>query len=137
MPRITAAFVIDSQEPRAVDLLNEEGVGYGALKLTKSFTGGIDGTSAMEMLYTRTPRDDESFAGGYVGLERISGTIDGRSGSFALLHHSTVAGSESPVLRLLISPSSGTGELAGIAGTAVIHIDDDGAHTLELDYELG
>ena len=89
------------------------------------------------MLYTRTPGADGSFAGaGYVALERISGIVDGHDGSFVLLHISTVVGNEPPLSRYLISPGSGTGGLAGMSGVGLITIDDDGSHTLHLDYEL-
>ena len=137
MPHTSAAFVIDSQEPRTLEFAEEPGVTCGAMWLRKTFTGAIEGTSALEMLYTRTPGTDGSFAGaGYVALERIAGTVDGREGSFVLLHVSTVVGNEPPLSRYLISPGSGTGALAGISGVGLITIDDDGAHTLHLDYEL-
>ena len=133
----SAAFVIDSQEPHTLDLPETIGVNYGALTLSKTFTGAIEGTSTVEMLYTRTPGEDGSFAGaGYVALERISATVDGRTGSFVLLHISTVVGNEPPLARYLISPRSGTDELANISGVALITIGDDGSHTLHLDYEV-
>lgn len=138
MPHTSAAFVIDVQEPRALGFEEQTGVEYGALRLAKTYTGAIDGTSAQEMLYTRTAGADTSYAGaGYVALERISGTVDGHCGSFALLHISTVVGNDPPLSRYLISPGSGTGALAAISGVALITIDDDGAHVLHLDYELG
>lgn len=137
MPHTSAAFIIDSQKPREFEFAKDAGADYGGLELSKTFTGAIDGTSTVEMLYTRTPGEDGSFAGaGYVALERISATVDGREGSFALLHISTVVGNEPPLSRYLISPRSGTGELTGISGVGLITIADDGSHTLHLDYEL-
>jgi len=53
-----------------------------------------------------------------------------------LLHISTVLGQEPPLARYLISPGSGTGELAGISGVGLITIGDDASHALHLDYEL-
>jgi hypothetical protein len=138
VPQTTAEFVIESQEPLASAFTSEAGVDYGLLRLSKGFTGGIEATSTVEMLFTRTPREDGSFGGaGYVALERITGTVDGRSGSFALLHISTVDDGQSQWSRWPISPGSGTGELAGITGTGRIDIAEDGSHTLLLDYELG
>jgi Protein of unknown function (DUF3224) len=137
VPHTSALFVIDSQTPRAFDIATDTGVDYGGLELSKTFTGAIDGTSTVEMLYTRTPGEDGSFAGaGYVALEHIAATVDGREGSFALIHISTVLGNEPPLSRYVISPRSGTGELAGISGVGLITIADDGSHTLHLDYEL-
>ena len=106
--------------------------------LSKTFTGAIEGTSSVEMLYTRTPGADGAFAGaGYVALERISGSVDGRHGSFVLLRISTVVGEDPPLARYVISPGSGTGELTGLSGVGLITIDPDGSHALHLDYELG
>ena len=136
MPHLTAAFVIDSQEPRPNQLTTDAGIEFGLLLIAKTFTGAIDGTSTVEMLFTRTPREG-SFAGaGYVALERITGTVDGRRGSFALLHISTIDEQGTSWGRWIISPGSGTGELAGISGSGRIDIADDGAHSLQLDYEL-
>lgn len=137
MAHTNARFVIDAQEPHSLDLPAVTGVNHGAVRISKTFTGAIEATSTLEMLYTRTPREDGSFAGaGYVALELIIGKVDGRSGSFVLLHISTVVRNEPPLSRYLISPGSGTGELAGISGVGLITIDDDGSHTLHLDYEL-
>jgi hypothetical protein len=130
--------VIDSQEPHTLDFPTDAGVNYGRLTLSKTFTGAIEGTSSVEMVYTRTPGADGSFAGaGYVALERISGNVDGRHGSFVLLHISTVLGEDPPLARYVISPGSGTGELIGLTGVGLITIDPDGSHALHLDYELG
>jgi hypothetical protein len=138
VPHTSAAFVIDSQVPHTLAFASQKDVAYGGMTLAKTFTGAIEGTSSTEMLYTRTPGPDGSFAGaGYVALERISGVVDGNDGSFVLLHISTVIGNEPPLSRYLISPGSGTGALAGMSGVGLITIDDDGSHTLHLDYELG
>jgi hypothetical protein len=138
VPHTSAAFVIDAQQPRALDFAIDAHVNYGGMTLSKTFSGAIEGTSTVEMVYTRTPGADGAFAGaGYVALERIAGTVDGRHGSFALLHISTVLGDEPPMARYLISPGSGTGDLAGISGVGLITIDPDGSHALHLDYELG
>jgi hypothetical protein len=138
VPHTSAAFVIDSQEPHSLDFPADTGVNYGRLKLTKTFTGAIEGTSTVEMVYTRTPGADGAVAGaGYVAMERISGIVDGRHGSFVLLHISTVLGEDPPLARYVISPGSGTGELIGLTGVGLITIDPDGSHALHLDYELG
>jgi hypothetical protein len=138
VPHTSAAFVIDSQEPQTLDFPTDAGVNYGRITLAKTFTGAIEGTSTVEMVYTRTPGADGSFAGaGYVALERIAGIVDGRHGSFVLLHISTVLGEDPPLARYVISPGSGTGELAGLTGVGLITIDPDGSHALHLDYEMG
>jgi hypothetical protein len=135
VPHTTAAFVIDSQEPRPAELGGDAGIDYGLLLISKTFTGSIEGTGTVEMLFTRSPRDG-SFAGGYVALERITGVVDGRTGSFALLHIATIDEQGANWGRWIISPGSGTRELAGITGSGRIDIAEDGAHSLQLDYEL-
>jgi hypothetical protein len=137
VPHLSAAFVIDRTAPRALDVAGDGSVDYGGMTLWKTFSGAIDGSSVVEMLYTSTPRTEGTFTGrGYVALERITGIVDGRSGSFALLHISTVDGADPPLSKYVISPGSGSGELVGISGVALITIDDDDAHALHLDYEL-
>ena len=71
---------------------------------------------------------------GYVAIERVSGKLHGRSGTFALQHSGTMNRGE-PQLKIAVVPDSGTGELAGLAGTMSIQIAD-GKHSYELDYTL-
>ena len=77
----------------------------------------------------------ENGGAGYVAVERISGSVHGRSGSFAVLHMGTMAG-ESQWARWPVVPGSGTGDLARIAGEGRIEIAPDGTHQLHLDYQL-
>ena len=71
----------------------------------------------------------------YVGIERITGQLQGRSGSFVLIHDASMS-SDGQSLSLTIMRDSGTGELRGIRGEGNIIIDADGGHTLTLDYTL-
>ena len=71
---------------------------------------------------------------GYVALERFTGTLDGHTGSFVLQHSGTMTRGKAE-LRLTVVPDSGTGELAGIAGS--MHIENAGGqHTYAFDYML-
>lgn len=72
---------------------------------------------------------------GYVAMERVTGTLDGRRGSFVLQHSGTMSHGAFD-LKVSIVPDSGTGKLAGIAGTMNIQIAPDGKHSYELDYTL-
>jgi hypothetical protein len=71
----------------------------------------------------------------YVAVERITGTLHGKSGSF-VVQHSGVMTRGAPQLTIKVVPDSGTGELAGLAGTMTIRIAD-GKHFYELDYTKG
>jgi hypothetical protein len=120
----TAAFDLDKWDPQASD--EADGTQFSRVAIAKTFTGGVEGTSVVEMLTAVT-----EVSRAYVAFERLSVSVDGRKGSF-VLHHS--AGERG--LNLAILPGSGTGELAGITGGAEITQDAEGNHTFTLDYDL-
>lgn len=104
--------------------------GPGRMVLSKIFHGGVTGTGAGEMLGLMGP--DRS--GAYVALERVTGAIDGRGGSFALVHRGVMdQGAQS--LSIAVVPGSGTGDLTGITG--VFHLTiEGGEHRYDLEYDL-
>ncbi|HET7584962.1 MAG TPA: DUF3224 domain-containing protein [Gemmatimonadaceae bacterium] len=109
----------------------DPGAGIGRMGLDKRYHGGLEATSTGEMLSAGSARS----SGGYVAIERVTGTLDGRRGSFALQHNATMdAGT--PELNIIVVPGSGTGELAGLSGRMTIDIAAGGAHSYELEYEL-
>ncbi len=123
----TASFVLDKWDPQASE--EDAAVGgtqFARVAIAKTFTGAIEGTSTVEML---TASNETSRA--YVAFERLDVSVDGRKGGFVLRHWADDTG-----MSLLILAGSGTGELAGISGTAAIAQDGDGNHTLTLTYEL-
>jgi hypothetical protein len=108
-----------------------DGVSFGRASFDKRFTGPLSGTGKVQMLAARTPIEN---SGAYVALERITGTLDGKPGSFATVHMGIMTrGTRS--LTLTIVPDSGTGDLKGIAGRMDIHVVD-GKHHYEVDYTL-
>jgi Protein of unknown function (DUF3224) len=107
------------------------GIHFGRARLSKTFHGALEGEGLVEMLSVRS---DEG-AAGYAALERITGTLDGRSGSFAFLHMGTMSSGLTWGQWRIVS-GSGTGELATISGEGRIEISATGGHTLYLDYEL-
>ena len=98
--------------------------GIDGLSMEKRFRGGLDARSEGEML---ARRDGESGAAVYVAIERVTGTLEGRSGSFLLAHRGTMTGDEQR-LSVTVVPGSGTGQLAGLAGTMDIRIDGSEHH---------
>jgi uncharacterized protein DUF3224 len=130
VPHAVAPFTLDTfdqEEPYHEDA----GVAFARARIAKTFTGDIEATSAVEMLSVR----GADGGAGYVALERVSGSVQGRSGSFALLHIGTMTG-EGHWAKWPVVPGSGSGALAGITGEGRIEIAPDGAHTFFLDYEL-
>lgn len=105
--------------------------GLGRLSIDKQFHGDLEATSAGEMLSAGTGVEGSA---GYVAIERVSGVLHGRSGSFVLQHSGSMARGAGQ-LSITVVPDSGTGELEGLAGAMTIAIVD-GAHTYEFAYTL-
>ena len=97
-------------------------------RFAKTFTGEVAGTSVVEAVMYGTP---DAAAAAYVGIERFEGSVGDAKGSFVLTHRATILDGQQ-VAELQILPGTGTGDLAGITGTADLRPD----HTLTLHYEL-
>ena len=110
----------------------DAGAALGRMSIDKQFHGDLDATSKGEML---TAMGAVPGSAGYVAIERVAGTLHGRSGSFALQHSSTMTRGE-PRQNVFVVPDSGTGELAGLSGTMTITIAPGGKHSYEFDYTL-
>ncbi|MGI8328982.1 DUF3224 domain-containing protein [Actinomadura scrupuli] len=128
----TGTFDIGSWD----ELSSEEEIGatLSRVRLTKTFQGDLAGTSVTDITTVATSAGPAA----YVGIERFEGSLHGRKGAFVLQHS---AGSEDGTpgtawLRWVIVPTSGTGELSGVRGEGQI-VNDDGAHSYTLDYEIG
>ena len=104
----------------------------GRFTLTKVLHGGIEATGTGQMLTAMTAVKGSA---AYVAVEIVTGKVDGRSGSFALVHRGVMDGGAQS-LTVTVVPDSGTGELTGLAGTFTIHMAADGSHTYDFDYTL-
>ena len=103
----------------------------GRRSIDKSFTGDLVAVSAGEML---SAGGTVSGSAGYVAIERVTGTLAGRAGSFSLLH-TGIMNRGTPFLSIVVVPDSGEGELHGISGTMTIEIKDS-QHFYRFDYAL-
>jgi hypothetical protein len=103
----------------------------GRFLLDKQYHGDLEAISQGQMLSAGTA---EKGSAGYVAIEKLVGTLHGRTGSF-VLQHNGVMDRGVPQLTIAIVPDSGTGELQGVAGTMTIQIAD-GQHSYELAYTL-
>jgi len=108
------------------------GSGLGRMSLDKRFHGALEAASTGEMLSFRSATPGSA---GYVAMETVRGTLDGRAGSFVLQHSSTLVRGE-PTQSISVVPDSGTDALAGLAGRMVIEIAPGGAHSYRFDYSL-
>jgi uncharacterized protein DUF3224 len=108
-----------------------EGTVLARMSIDKTFEGELTGSSKGEMLASRTETNGSA---AYVAIERVTGTVGGRTGSFVLMHHGTMnaAGQN---LRVNVAPGSGTGGLQGIDGTLDIKIVER-KHFYEFAYTL-
>jgi len=106
------------------------GDGISRMILDKQYHGDLEGTSKGQMLAAGSAKS----SGVYVAIEIVTGTLQGKTGTFAL-HHTGIMTRSSPSLSISVVPDSGTGQLAGIAGEMKINIAD-GKHAYEFNYTL-
>jgi len=110
----------------------DKDAGIGRMSLDKQFHGDLEGVSKGEML---SAQGDSKGSAGYVAIERVSGMLQGRKGSFTLQHNG-VMNRGNPQLSISVIPDSGTDQLVGITGMMTIKIDE-GRHSYEFDYTFG
>jgi hypothetical protein len=108
-----------------------EGSTLARMTLDKQYHGDLDATAKGEMLTAGT---DVKGSAGYVAIERVTGTLHGRSGSFVLQHSGTLTRG-APQQSITVVPDSGTGQLVGLAGKLTVIIDS-GKHSYEFEYTL-
>jgi Protein of unknown function (DUF3224) len=103
----------------------------GRMSIDKQFHGDLEATSEGEMLSASTSVKGSA---GYVAIERVTGSLGGRTGTFILQHHATMARG-TPQLNIMVVPDSGTGQLTGLTGNMNIIITN-GKHSYEFSYTL-
>ena len=110
---------------------NAGGVSLGRMSLDKKFVGDLQAVGKGEMLSARSAVEGSA---GYVAIERVTGTLQGRQGSFVFQHTGVMNRGESQ-LSITVVPDSGTEELSGIAGEFLLTIQD-GKHHYIFTYSL-
>jgi|SRR5579862_246815 len=123
--RANSAFTIDRRDATPAAW---EGGDMSRTRWTKTFTGQLAGSSVVEAVMLKL---HDAGPAVYVGVERFNCTLDGRRGTFVLLHAGTALGDDHSASWTIV-PGSGTGELAGIRG----HGEITPRHDFVLDYEL-
>jgi len=102
------------------------------MSIDKTFHGDLEGTSKGEMLAAGSGGKGSS--GGYVALEQVTATLNGRKGTFVLQHSATMTAGV-PQLSIIVVPGSGTDQLAGLSGKMDIIITE-GKHSYDFEYTL-
>ena len=105
---------------------------FPRLRGEKRFHGDLDGTSQSEMMSVESPVKG---SGAYVAIEQVSGSLQGRKGTFILIHNGTMRQGGDFRMDVKVVPDSGTELLAGLTGTMEIVIEG-GNHSYNFDYEL-
>ena len=114
--------------PQAADDKSE---GLGRLTLEKQIHGDLEGVSRGQML---SVGPDDKGSGAYVAIERVTGSLKGRTGTFVLQHSGTLTRG-THLLSVSVVPDSGTGQLLGLTGRMDIKIAD-GKHSYDFEYRL-
>jgi hypothetical protein len=109
------------------DKLND---GVSRMLIEKQFHGDLEATSKGQMLATGTAKS----SGVYVAIETVTGTLQGKTGTF-VLYHTGVMAKGAPTLSVNVVPDSGTGQLQGISGKMTIIIAE-GKHSYDFEYTL-
>ena len=101
------------------------------MSIDKTFTGDLEATSQGEMLSAMSPVQGSA---GYVAIEKVTGSLHGRTGTFTLQHSATM-NRGAPSLSITVIPDSGTGELTGLSGSMQIIIENK-KHSYIFDYSF-
>lgn len=108
-----------------------QAIGMMRMKFEKQFTGDLEANAVVSMMGMM---NKDIGSGGYVALEKVTGTLQGRKGSFCLQHSSQMERGKSSQ-SILVVPDSGTEELTGLSGEMVIDIVE-GQHFYTLSFKL-
>jgi hypothetical protein len=103
-----------------------DGPALGRVRMRKRWSGTLEGESVGELM---TCGEE-----GYVAMERVTGALDGRRGSFVLQHGALIRPDGSTRQFAYVVPGSGTGELAGLSGEGRV---DHGLLTLDWELSTG
>jgi len=131
MQRAAGAFDV-KVTPQKPDSDVAHAANLGRMSIDKQYQGDLEGTGKGEMI--ATPFEAKG-SGAYVAMERVTGVLKGRKGSF-VLYHTGIMNRGVPTLSITVAPDTGTEELKGLSGKMNIIIAPDGKHSYEFDYTI-
>ena len=126
--RATAKIEVHTYEPETYEN-SGGGTDLVEIHVTEAFHGDIEAEGVVRFLQAIRADGSASF----VGIERVSGSITGRSGTFLLQDAGTVVGGIVSGDWFVI-PGSGTGQLAGLRGTGGFRANLGEGAQIHLDY---
>ena len=116
--------------PQKADNPQAEAAGLSRMAIDKRFHGDLEAVSTGEMLATGDPKNSAA----YVALEKVTGKLNGRAGTFVLQHDATMIRGAG-TLTVKVVPELSTGELTGLTGEMKIEITG-GKHYYDFAYSL-
>ena len=128
--RADATFKLESWDEKPYNEI-EGAPKLTRVKVTKTYHGDIEGESTLEYLMMYRQDGTASF----VGLERVVGSLGGRSGTFVLQHNGTFEGGKAKVDWFVVS-GSGTGDLSGLRGEGGFAAGHAEQHAVTLDFDF-
>lgn len=99
------------------------------IHVEESFSGDIEGEGVAEFLQTAGSESEASF----VGVERVTGSIGGKTGTFVLQDQGTLEGTTVSGIWFVV-PGSGTGQLRGLRGEGGFQAELGQGADITLDY---
>jgi hypothetical protein len=130
VPQVKVPFEVTGWEPEPLELGEPGAVTFGRVTLRKTFSGPLTGTSVVAMTSAAVGEAPV----GYVAVELVTGTLDGRTGGF-VLQHTGVVDDGAPDPSGVVLPGTGKASLQGPAPSAR-GVGGRGVLSLTLDYEL-
>ena len=127
MPRATGPFDV-TLKPQTTATT----AGLGRFSIDKQFRGDLEAISKGEML---SAGGHIQGSAGYVAIERVSGILHGKNGSFILQHSGTMTRG-TPQLTVTVIPDTGTDQLTGLTGSMKIDIAAGGKHSYIFEYSV-
>ena len=109
-----------------------ENAPFARMPSDKQYHGDLEAAASGLMLSAGSPQKGTA---GYVAMEKVTGSLGGKTGSFVLQHNGTMNGSNRE-LTITVTPGSGTGQLEGIGGAMSVEIASDGKHSYKFEYTL-
>ena len=110
---------------------SDGGLKLSRAEVTQAYHGALEGEASLQYLMVSRPDG----TAGFTGVERFSGSIDGKRGGFVMVHSGTFeAGTASS--KWCIVSGSGTDGLEGIEGSGSFSAGHGGTAEYKLEYQL-
>ena len=129
MTKTTATATVANWDEKAYDETPDT-AGTAEAHITYTYDGGLTGEGRARLLLAYSGKEAE-----FVGLERVTATLDGRSGSFVTSQAGAFRNGVASWTWQVV-PGTATGDLAGLRGSGAGEAPEGNKATLTFEYEL-